>query len=169
MVPPRTRKTAPWRKVLSECCSCTSQRVDRGLDAGCIGDQNSPGRVSYVTGSLGVWTLMDYFGEPGGQPYAWPRVSCDFGNFDIAGFPKPHAYWYAANWLQGFGPGEPGRPPLPFKTIARVLELPAAPMGPDVARGIRGTTGISAVTTAPFAELFLDGVGQGVLPTPRNV
>jgi hypothetical protein len=52
-----------------------------------------PGRVNYVTGSLGVWTLMDYFGEPKGQPHAWPHVSCDFGNFDIAGFPKPHAYW----------------------------------------------------------------------------
>ena len=89
-------------------------------------------------------------------------MSCDFGNFDIAGFPKPHAYWYAANWLQGFGAGEPGRPPLPFKTVARVLELPGAPTGPDA------TGSISAITTAPFAELFLDGVGQGVLPTPRN-
>lgn len=45
-------------QVLSECCSCTSQREDRDLAAGCSGDQNSPGLVSYVTGSLGVWTLM---------------------------------------------------------------------------------------------------------------
>ena len=44
--------------VLSECCSCTSQRPDRDLPS-CIGDQNSPGRLPYVTGSLGVWTLMD--------------------------------------------------------------------------------------------------------------
>jgi hypothetical protein len=119
-------------QVLSECCSCNSQREDRSLPS-CIGDQNSPGLVPYVTGSLGVWvsglserdsvhspvlikplllpptspfhthtpalmlqTLMDYFGEPKGQPlHAWPHVSCDFGQFDIAGFPKSHAYWYS--------------------------------------------------------------------------
>jgi hypothetical protein len=42
-------------QVLSECCSCTSQRTDRTMDGSCIGGQNSPGLVSYVTGSLGVW------------------------------------------------------------------------------------------------------------------
>ena len=140
-------------------------------------------------GSLGVWTLMDCkcsnlplsasasqarscgadFGEPQGQPlHAWPHVSCDFGQYDIAGYPKPHAYWYRANWLQGFGPAEPGRPALPFKTVARILELPAAPgtTPPDL-RASAGTT-IQAVTTAPSAELFLDGVTQGVVQTPRN-
>ena len=71
-------------QVLSECCSCTSQRADRDLGASCSGGQNSAGVMPYVTGSLGVWTLMDYFGEPGGDG-VWPYVSCDFGNFDIAG------------------------------------------------------------------------------------
>ena len=81
-----------------------------------------------------------------------------------AGFPKPHAYWYSANWLQAFGPSEPGRPPLPFKTVARILELPEPP-----GTGGGGTGGgISGVTTAPFAALFLDGVSLGVLPTVRN-
>ena len=46
-------------EVLSECCSCTTQRVDRDLGEGCIGQQNSPGTLPYVMGSLGVWTLMD--------------------------------------------------------------------------------------------------------------
>lgn len=100
--------------------------------------------------------------------HAWPHVSCDFGNFDIAGHPKPHSYWYSANWLQGFGETEPGRPSLPFKTVARILELPVPPgvtlQDTDVAK----SASISAVTTAPFAELFLDGVAQGVLPTIRN-
>ena len=80
-----------------------------------------------------------------------------------AGFPKPHAYWYSANWLQAFGPSEPGRPPLPFKTVARILELPEPP-----GTGGGGGGGISGVTTAPFAALFLDGVSLGVLPTVRN-
>eukprot|EP01052_Picozoa_sp_SAG31_P032950 SAG31_NODE_3665_length_4008_cov_1.196726_7_plen_80_part_00 len=55
-------RNATMAQVLSECCSCTSQRTDRELDATCIANQNSPGTLSFVTGSLGVWTLMDYFG-----------------------------------------------------------------------------------------------------------
>lgn len=119
-----------------------------------------------------LYTSQDYFGEPAGQPlHAWPHVSCDFGQFDIAGNPKPHAYWYAANWLQGFGATEPGRPPLPYKTVARILELPTAPGAPPPPLRTANKGGgdvISAVTTAPFSELFLDGVSQGVLPTPCN-
>jgi hypothetical protein len=156
--------------VLSECCSCMSQRKphntsqsgvpDRDLPT-CIAEQNSPAFLPDVAGSLGVWTLMDYFGEPAGTGTSgWPYVSCDFGNFDIAGFPKPHAFWYAANWLQSFHGA--GRPPLPNRTIAHVLSLP--PPG-----GIIGTkSAVEAVTTAPFAELFLDGDSQGILPTPLN-
>ena len=187
-------RNATLPQVLSECCSCTSRRDDRNIQASCISGQNSPGKLSYVTGSLGVWTLMDYFGEPSGQPVAWPHVSCDFGNFDIAGFPKPNAYWYAANWLQGAYAADPGRPPLPFKTVVRILNLPAAPQtASDASAGNTSSTAtnstassctgrhppsnltsarvrgsFSALTTAPFAELVLDGVGQGVLPTPRN-
>ena len=56
-------KNSTIPQVLSECCSCVSQRRDRTLPS-CIGDQNSPGLAPFVTGSLGVWTLMDYFGEP---------------------------------------------------------------------------------------------------------
>lgn len=48
-------------EVLSECCSCTSQRTDRDMDAACIGQQNSPGTIPTVMGSLGVWTLMVSF------------------------------------------------------------------------------------------------------------
>ena len=53
--------------VLSECCSCVSTRVPRTpVDGGCISSQNSPMFLPYVAGSLGVWTLFDYFGEPPG-------------------------------------------------------------------------------------------------------
>jgi hypothetical protein len=43
-----------------------------------------------IVGTLGVWTLFDYGGEPG----PWPLVSASFGQFDIAGFAKSAAYWY---------------------------------------------------------------------------
>jgi hypothetical protein len=106
-------------------------------------------------------------------------VSCDFGNFDIAGFPKPHAWWYAANWAQGFGAASPGRPPLPVQTVARLLDLPApwnasssvsasVAGAAAVAGAGKGPATISSITTAPFSELFLDGVSQGVQATPLN-
>jgi len=31
-----------------------------------------------------VWTLFDYYGESHG----WPNVACQYGQFDLAGFPK---------------------------------------------------------------------------------
>lgn len=74
--------------VLSECCSCIddgNQRMaaDRGLPS-CISDENTPAQLPFVAGSIGVWTLFDYFGEPHGTgTHEWPYVSSDFGQFDI--------------------------------------------------------------------------------------
>ena len=145
--------------VLSECCSCIqdgNQRMqsDRGLPS-CISEENTPMKLPFVAGSLGVWTLMDYFGEPHGTgTSSWPYVSCDFGQFDIAGFPKSHAYWYTSNWLQAVPLSDAGRPPLPQRPVARILDLP--PFGD---RAI-----LRAIVTAPFSQLYLDGVAQGVRP-----
>ena len=47
------QQNATKPEVLSECCSCTSQRTDRDMDATCIGNQNSPGTIPTVMGSLG--------------------------------------------------------------------------------------------------------------------
>ena len=54
--------------VLSECCSCQSQRAGssrpgsaRSVDSECIAVANSPGLLPYVSGSLGVWTGYDHF------------------------------------------------------------------------------------------------------------
>ena len=87
-------------------------------------------------------TLFDYFGEPSG---GWPHVSSDFGQIDIAGFPKPHAYWYRANWLM-HKVGDAGRPPLPIAVLAHLLDLTD-----------RVTTTLSGITTANFADLLVDG------------
>jgi hypothetical protein len=45
-----------------------------------------------IAGSLGVWTLFDYGGEPGN----WPIVSSSFGQWDLAGFAKSASYWCVA-------------------------------------------------------------------------
>jgi hypothetical protein len=107
--------------VSSECCSCTSQRLPRlPVADDCIAHENAPLDVPYVAGSLGVWTLFDYFGEP---PGPWPYVSSSFGQLDLAGMPKPHAFWYAAGWREGVAAGDPSRVPLPPAPVARVTSL----------------------------------------------
>lgn len=162
--------------VLSECCSCIAdgnQRVvdgPRGLPS-CIAQQNSPALLPYVAGSLGVWTLMDYFGEPHGTgTSAWPYVSSDFGQFDIAGFPKPHAYWYVANWLQAAPKADPGRPPLPSQPVARLLDLP--PVGSLLAAATNHSSmrveELNAIVTAPFAQLLVNGNAQPIKPSARD-
>ena len=100
--------------VLSEGAGCISQRLpylptprhpwnstlpsDRSIPT-CMPTSNAPGLLPYVAGSLGVWTLFDYLGEPWGGwdvgYHAWPAVSSSYGQYDLAGFPKPHCYWYA--------------------------------------------------------------------------
>ena len=67
--------------VLSECCSCQSQRevgssssdggsdgnlvngniAGRSVNSECIATSNSPGFLPYMSGSLGVWTGFDYY------------------------------------------------------------------------------------------------------------
>eukprot|EP00947_MAST-08B_sp_MAST-8B-sp1_P004759 g4759.t1 len=82
-------------QISSECCSCPSTS---GYLPGlaCMQGQNSPGLLPYVTGSIGVWTLGDYYGEQA----SWPGTVAGFGQFDLNGFPKPAALWYRENWLR---------------------------------------------------------------------
>lgn len=45
--------------VLSECCSCETQRSPRKFTDSCMRTENSPLELPFVAGSLGVWTLFD--------------------------------------------------------------------------------------------------------------
>jgi hypothetical protein len=139
--------------VLSECCSCTSQRFPRAPSGdACIVKENSPGIDNqYVSGSLGVWTLIDYFGEP---PGPWPFVSSSFGQFDLAGMPKPNAYVYSTMWRERVN-ADPSRPPVVSRPIARITTL--LDQIPNFSISIHG------IVSSSFAELFVDGVSQGVL------
>ena len=71
-------------------------------------------------------------------------MSSDFGNFDIAGFPKSHAWWYTSNWLEGFDVKSLDRPPLPHRVVVKILTLP-------------NQSDITSICTAPYVELLRDG------------
>eukprot|EP00117_Sycon_ciliatum_P049000 scpid35265/ scgid34812/ Beta-galactosidase; Lactase len=137
--------------VLSECCSCQTQRLHRLDTTTCMHDQNSPGLLPYVAGSLGVWTLFDYYGES----HAWPSVTSSFGNFDLAGFPKPHAYWYVLNWLVMVDSSDHGRPPVSTESLTRILDLPESIVG-----------SVAVLTSGTQVEVYLDGKSSGRQPSP---
>lgn len=127
-----------------------------------IAAENSPGLLNeYVSGSLGVWTLSDYFGEPAGTgDSSWPYVSSSFGQYDIAGFPKSHAYFYVGNWLQMPSANDPSRPPLPRRPVVRVLSLP---------NDIERTQTVVTFSTTPYGELFVDGRSvDPSVPSPKD-
>ena len=151
-------------QVLSECCSCISQRAsghgDRRRELGphdCEAAQNSPGLLPFVTGSLGVWTLSDYYGEPAADT----DQSSSFGQFSISGMPKPHAWWYLANWAAGTPSSDAGRPGIPVKTVARVLDL-----GDQITA--EKVTTIVAGSGAVEAELLINSISVGSQPLSRN-
>lgn len=61
--------------VLSECCSCIADgnqrlRGTRGLPE-CIAEENTPGLLPYVSGSLGVWCAPQHnHSNPAHPPFA---------------------------------------------------------------------------------------------------
>ena len=127
---------------------------------------NSGSILPYMGGHLGIWTLMDYLGEPSSQNRAdpcaqnknkkchpnWPQVSCNFGSFDLAGFPKPAASWYRAWWLSDIAEGDVSRPPIgnasALVKIVHDWNLPAPPV-------------VAVYSNLPTIELFLNGQSLG--------
>ena len=91
-----------------------------------------------------VWTGFDYLGEP--HPYdtdAWPSHSSYFGIVDLAGIPKDRYWLYRSVW----NTSEPTLHVLPHWTWP----------------GREGeVTPVYVYTSWPSAELFVNGVSQGV-------
>jgi hypothetical protein len=88
--------------------------------------------------------------------YFRPNYACAFGQFDIAGSPKPHAYWYVVNWLQLQPAGAHDRPPVPTRHLARMLDLAA-----NLDCTSEKCT-ITAISTGGANELFVNGSSAGV-------
>lgn len=98
-----------------------------------------------------VWTGFDYLGEP--SPYdtdAWPSHSSVFGIFDLASLPKDRYYLYRSVW----------------NTTSPTLHVLPHWTWP----GREGeTTPVMVYTSYPSAELFVNGVSQGVKSKNPNV
>ena len=91
-----------------------------------------------------VWTGFDYLGEP--SPYdtdAWPNHSSVFGIVDLASIPKDRFYLYRSQWN---------------KTDETLHVLPHWNW-----EGREGqSTPVFVYTSYPSAELFINGVSQGI-------
>ncbi|MBO4907107.1 MAG: DUF4982 domain-containing protein [Bacteroidaceae bacterium] len=91
-----------------------------------------------------VWTGFDYLGEP--SPYdtdAWPSHSSLFGIIDLASLPKDRYYLYRSVW----------------NSNAQTLHILPHWTWPDMEGQ---TVPVFVYTDAPQAELFVNGVSQGV-------
>lgn len=99
--------------------------------------------LPFLTGQF-VWTGFDYLGEP--TPYdtdAWPARSSYFGIIDLASIPKDRFYLYRSVWNKA-------------DTTLHILPHWTWP-------GREGEiTPVFVYTSFPKAELFVNGVSQGV-------
>lgn len=91
-----------------------------------------------------VWTGFDYLGEP--SPYdtdAWPSHSSYFGIVDLASLPKDRYFLYRSKWNKG----------------SRTLHILPHWTWPGREGEI---TPVYVYTDSPKAELFINGISQGV-------
>lgn len=96
----------------------------------------------WVVGEF-VWTGFDYLGEPTPYDAVWPSRSSYFGIFDLAGLPKDRYYLYRSRWNKS----------------EHTLHLLPHWTWPD---RIGQETPVFCYTDYPRAELFVNGVSQGV-------
>ncbi len=97
-----------------------------------------------------VWTGFDYLGEPTPYYSDWPSHSSLFGIVDLAGLPKDRYYLYRSHWNKE----EETLHMLPHWTWP----------------GREGeVTPVFVYTNYPSAELFVNGVSQGVRTKDSSV
>eukprot|EP01052_Picozoa_sp_SAG31_P052117 SAG31_NODE_12713_length_922_cov_0.900365_2_plen_171_part_01 len=96
-----------------------------------------------------------------GEPGKWPHVSSSFGAIDLAGFPKPPAWFYRSRWLANISDTDAGRPPLPnTASTVRIVENWQAPAADG-----ENTRTIHVYTNAPLVSLQLNGAAVGAPQT----
>ena len=90
-----------------------------------------------------VWTGFDYLGEPTPYYSDWPSHSSLFGIIDLAGLPKDRYYLYRSHWNPE------------FETLHIVPHWTWPGREGEV-------TPVFVYTNYPSAELFINGVSQGI-------
>lgn len=96
-----------------------------------------------------VWTGFDYLGEPTPYDEYWPSRSSYFGILDLAGLPKDRYYLYRSRWN-------------PQEETLHILPHWNWP------ERVGKTTPIFVYTNYDRAELFLNGVSQGIREKRRD-
>ena len=97
-----------------------------------------------------VWTGFDYLGEPTPYYTNWPSHSSLFGIVDLAGLPKDRYYLYRSHWNKE-------------EETLHILPHWTWP-------GREGeVTPIFVYTNYPSAELFINGVSQGIRTKDSSV
>ena len=97
-----------------------------------------------------VWTGFDYIGEPTPYYTDWPSHSSLFGIVDLAGLPKDRYYLYRSHWNSD-------------EETLHILPHWTWP-------GREGeTTPIFVYTNYPSAELFINGMSQGIQTKDESV
>ena len=99
--------------------------------------------LPYTIGEF-VWTGFDYLGEPTPYYTNWPSHSSLFGIVDLAGIPKDRYYLYRSHWNPS------------------VETLHILPHWSWSEERIGDTIPVFVYTNYPSAELFINGVSQGV-------
>ena len=97
-----------------------------------------------------VWTGFDYLGEPTPYYTNWPSHSSLFGIVDLAGLPKDRYYLYRSHW----------------NAEEETLHILPHWNWPE---RIGETTPIFVYTNYPSAELFINGVSQGIRTKDTSV
>lgn len=97
-----------------------------------------------------VWTGFDYLGEPTPYYTNWPSHSSLFGIVDLAGLPKDRYYLYRSHW----------------NAEEETLHILPHWNWPE---RMGETTPIFVYTNYPSAELFINGVSQGIRTKDTSV
>ncbi|MBQ0084938.1 MAG: DUF4982 domain-containing protein [Prevotella sp.] len=96
-----------------------------------------------------VWTGYDYLGEPTPYDEYWPSRSSYFGIIDLAGLPKDRFYLYRSHWN---------------KEKETIHLLPHW----NFPERIGQTVPVYCYTNYPKAELFVNGISQGIRTKSKN-
>ena len=98
---------------------------------------------------LGQWAMMDYYGE---AYEGWPTIIKSRGHLDVAGFPRPTAWWYRTNYVAN--------------TNVSTYQKPL--LKGDWEVQVRVMTPCQIFVSTPKVRVIVDGATHGVFNVSRQ-